>query len=174
MRLRETVQHGWGTRFARLRCGLSDFLGSLCALQSQRRSVGPQELQCCPCNADCTVVVRGSTPESWCFMQLCGPPPLSPLPKASLPCDMCLSRRVLDAATGSFHVRSRRVLVHMATSAYRRAALKELHAMKGSRAHEHAAVGARLQRLCMLCHANEKISFSERCLSRRATAIYQS
>ena len=139
-------------RFARLRCGLSDFLGSLCALQSQRRSVGPQELQCCPCNADCTVVVRGSTPESWCFMQLCGPPPLSPLPKASLPCDMCLSRRVLDAATGSFHVRSRRVLVHMATSAYRRAALKELHAMKGSRAHEHAAVGARLQRLCMLCH----------------------
>ena len=40
----------------------------------------------------------------------------------------------------------------MATRAYRRAALKELHAMKGSRAHEHAAVGARLQRLCMLCH----------------------
>ena len=43
----------------------------------------------------------------------------------------------------------------MATRAYRRAALKELHAMKGSRAHEHAAVGARLQRLCIMyavCH----------------------
>ena len=40
----------------------------------------------------------------------------------------------------------------MATRAYQRAALKELHAMKGSRAHEYAAVGARLQRLCMLCH----------------------
>ena len=84
---------------------------------------------------------------------------------ASRACDMCLSRRVLDAATGSFHVRSRRVLVHMATSAYRRAALKELHAMKGSRAHEHAAVGARLQRLCMLCHVAAYADMRIKCVS---------